>query len=168
VDRKIKKCPQCGHNNNWLSDVCANCSTSLENVAVVALDEEISKQSGVVGKDEAKAPDVAQRTAETFRLSSASAQLESMNPSGLRFTLSGTAVLGRGADIDLTCLPESTAISRRHSKVTLETGKWYIEDLDSANGTFVNGMKLQPNLRHEIESGTKIALGNVHFIFKVS
>ena len=170
MGRKIKKCPQCGHNNFELADVCANCPTSLENVGAVAIDEELSKQSAVADKEEPKvsgAPEAPQKAAETFRLSPACAELESMNPSGLRFPLSAASVLGRGADIDLTCLPDSEAISRRHAKVTLESGKWYIEDLNSANGTFVNGKKLSPNLRHEIVSGMRVALGNIHFNFKV-
>ncbi len=37
---------------------------------------------------------------------------------------------------------EDEAISARHAKFSFHHGQWWIEDLDSTNGTSLNGMKL--------------------------
>ncbi len=57
-------------------------------------------------------------------------------------------------------------ISRRHAELTPDDGKWYIRDLESSNGTFVNGLRvtkpriLQPG--DQIRTGsTLIAYGHV-------
>lgn len=48
--------------------------------------------------------------------------------------------LGRGDAAD-HCLPDKTA-SRVHAQFILRDGKWCVEDLQSANGTLVNGKKI--------------------------
>ncbi len=35
-----------------------------------------------------------------------------------------------------------STVSRRHAELTPDEGKWYLRDLDSANGTFVNGKRI--------------------------
>ena len=35
------------------------------------------------------------------------------------------------------------SVSRHHAKVTSDDGSWFIEDLDSRNGTFLNGEAIQ-------------------------
>ena len=47
--------------------------------------------------------------------------------------------IGRSAEsLPLTDL----SISRRHAELTPDDGRWYIRDLESANGTFVNGKRV--------------------------
>ncbi|KAL0008903.1 hypothetical protein SO802_010405 [Lithocarpus litseifolius] len=39
------------------------------------------------------------------------------------------------------------------------SGKWTIRDLDSSNGTLLNGIELQPNTPHDLSDGDSIAIG---------
>ena len=85
------------------------------------------------------------------------------------------AVIGRSdapmsiADIDLTeCkIDNKSAISRRHAVIEWVEGKLQIIDLDSTNGTFVNGKKLlttaprQPSSPEILKTGDIIKLGNI-------
>src|SRR5258706_16397722 len=60
---------------------------------------------------------------------------------GQRWYVQGDAmVLGRGSECDLV-LPERQ-VSRQHIKIKFLEGAYYLEDLESKNGTWVNGQKL--------------------------
>jgi serine phosphatase RsbU (regulator of sigma subunit) len=49
-------------------------------------------------------------------------------------------VIGRAADASI-CLP-SHVVSRHHAKIVVRDGQFFIEDMGSYNGTFVNGQRL--------------------------
>lgn len=61
------------------------------------------------------------------------------------FEVSGDAIVGRSKQADL-CLQEGF-VSRRHARLWLESGRLMVEDLGSANGTFVNGERLTQPMR---------------------
>src|SRR5690606_11225637 len=50
-------------------------------------------------------------------------------------------LLGRGTDADIV-LPERQ-VSRYHLKILYRDGRYYLEDLDSKNGTFLNGQQVK-------------------------
>ena len=52
------------------------------------------------------------------------------------------AVIGRGGEGVEIRIPD-TAISRRHAEVSFRDGQWFIRDLDSSNGTFINELRIQ-------------------------
>lgn len=54
-------------------------------------------------------------------------------------------------------------IGRIHCKVENINGSFYVEDLNSVNGTFLNGAKLEANVKKPIVSGDKLRLANVEF-----
>jgi tRNA A-37 threonylcarbamoyl transferase component Bud32 len=51
-----------------------------------------------------------------------------------------TTTIGRTAGNDII-VPDPT-VSRRHARLVFHGGQWYLEDLDSSNGTFVNGVRI--------------------------
>jgi serine/threonine protein kinase len=53
--------------------------------------------------------------------------------------------IGRADENDVV-LPDSS-ISKKHAILEKRAGRWYVEDLGSANGTFVDGKKLTPKTR---------------------
>src|SRR5262245_10083754 len=66
--------------------------------------------------------------------------------SGQQYALPGKiVVIGRDASCDIVVRRDQT--SSRHAMVLQTGGAWYVEDLDSVNGTFVNGMRIRQRTR---------------------
>ena len=71
-------------------------------------------------------------------------------------------VSGVYPDVDLTPHGgEEGGVSRRHARLIAEGGKYYVEDLDSTNFTFVNKQKVSPSARQEVGEGDNIRFGRV-------
>jgi serine/threonine protein kinase len=72
-------------------------------------------------------------------------------------------------DIDVTTLDTGKLASRRHAMVQLREGTFYISDLGSTNGTYVNGEKIKPQEPRALKAGDVIELGKygVRFTFLV-
>ena len=87
------------------------------------------------------------------------------NGPGREFSLQRPSILiGRGRDAAITILDPS--ISRIHAKITADnTGLVFVEDLQSANGTFVND---EPVLKSELVSGDILRLGNQDLLFEAN
>jgi hypothetical protein len=49
-------------------------------------------------------------------------------------------------------------VSRKHAKFHLEGNSWLVEDIGSLNGTYINGKKIEPLVKHKIEDGQEISL----------
>jgi pSer/pThr/pTyr-binding forkhead associated (FHA) protein len=62
--------------------------------------------------------------------------------------------IGRDDSCELQIL--SLGISRNHAEIYFERGRWWIKDLQSANGTFLNGEKIN---KIPIGRSTKVELG---------
>jgi hypothetical protein len=81
----------------------------------------------------------------------------------------GPNVVGRSddlpADIDLSDQepPNRSLASRQHACITWENGVMTVEDLNSANGTFVNRTRLTPNQKCTLKSGDYVQTGTVMF-----
>lgn len=65
-------------------------------------------------------------------------------------------LIGRSETCDLV-LPERQ-ISRQHARLKREADGYYIEDLGSKNGTFLNGQPLMPFTPQRLKDGDEIAL----------
>ncbi len=65
-------------------------------------------------------------------------------------------VAGRGNDVDVQLEHES--VSRRHAQFRLEKGQPTVEDLQSRNGTYVNGQPIAG--RVSLKIGDRITLGS--------
>ncbi|GAB5491021.1 MAG: hypothetical protein Phog2KO_12360 [Phototrophicaceae bacterium] len=57
-------------------------------------------------------------------------------------------------------------VSRKHAEIVFDMGRYYIADLSSTNGTFLNSTRLRPAERYPIESADQIRLG--HFLMIVA
>lgn len=65
---------------------------------------------------------------------------------------------------DLDLIPEvvpESGISRLHCKIHQRGSAYWVEDIGSANGTFLNGQRLTPYLPHALEDGDELQLGRV-------
>ena len=57
------------------------------------------------------------------------------------------------------------AVSRRHAVIELTDAGWFIRDLGSTHGTFVNGEQVHDSPRR-LSGGDTIRLGEMFLIFK--
>ncbi|MCR5145607.1 MAG: FHA domain-containing protein [Lachnospiraceae bacterium] len=62
------------------------------------------------------------------------------------------------------CLTSQT-VSRHHAKINEINSRYYLEDLNSTNGTFLNDMMLNYNERYELNPGDRIRFADVPYIF---
>lgn len=74
----------------------------------------------------------------------------------------GGLVIGRAPDCDL--LLEDEFVSNYHAKIYLLGGRFYVEDMGSTNGTFVNGRRITSPL--ELRGGDVIQVGRTSMEFQ--
>ena len=60
---------------------------------------------------------------------------------------------------------ETNTISRYHISISNADGQTFLTDLDSANGTFVDGTRLKTNTPHPLYGGEEILIGDLRLIF---
>jgi phosphoserine phosphatase RsbU/P len=81
---------------------------------------------------------------------------------GQLFPIEGErAVLGRDPDCDIVL--ELGAVSRHHARVVREDATFYVEDLKSRNGTFLNGRRIYE--RQLLREGDELGICDIRFIF---
>ncbi|HEV2762087.1 MAG TPA: FHA domain-containing protein [Pyrinomonadaceae bacterium] len=71
-------------------------------------------------------------------------------------------------DVDLDADDPEAKVSRRHARITGRGGQYYIEDLGSTNGTFINrGRRLLPGDRQPLNDGDEVIVGKTFLRFQV-
>ncbi len=78
-----------------------------------------------------------------------------------RFVLGERTAIGRSSECEVQVL--NPGLSRRHAVITRSDDAYWIEDLDSQNGTFVAGQPVAERVR--LVDGCDVQLGTVAFIF---
>lgn len=72
-------------------------------------------------------------------------------------------------DVDLDADDPEAKVSRRHARIILRNDQYYIEDLGSTNGTFINrGRRLLPGDRHPLRDGDEIIVGKTFLRFHIA
>jgi hypothetical protein len=72
-------------------------------------------------------------------------------------------LIGR-RDIASRCMPDvevmyDQAVSRRHLRIVQDNGGYIVEDLNSTNGTTLNGHSLRPGQREKLKPGDELEIG---------
>lgn len=70
--------------------------------------------------------------------------------------------IGRSREADIPLLDDKT--SRVHCGIRLSDGEFYIKDLKSRNGTFVNGQRIEDTVK--IKAGDRIQIGSTVFVLE--
>jgi eukaryotic-like serine/threonine-protein kinase len=75
----------------------------------------------------------------------------------------GVTTIGRGPGMDLSL--NDNSVSRVHARLCFARGAWYIEDLNSANGVWVNGKRITGQF--DLRNHDKLRIGHVESIFEM-
>ncbi len=70
-----------------------------------------------------------------------------------------TALVGRSTAN--TIVIDELSVARRHARLSIESGRLLVEDLASAEGTYINGERLQPHKASLVEPGDELRFGDV-------
>ncbi|MCA9905499.1 MAG: response regulator, partial [Anaerolineae bacterium] len=90
-------------------------------------------------------------------------------PSMIQVQVGENMVIGR-SDAEQGILPEidllpynafGQGVSRRHAVIETQDGRLYIKDLDSTNGTHLNGALLAPNEPYRLRHGDQLSFGQL-------
>ena len=123
-------------------------------------DAAVNRSSPIGSTDEAHAKLVIERgksVGKQFLLRTAESQIGRWDADG-----------GIFPDIDLDSEDPEAKISRRHARLTLHNGSYFLEDLGSTNGTFVNrGKRLSPGARQPLNDGDEIIVGKTFLRFRL-
>ena len=71
--------------------------------------------------------------------------------------------LGRSADCTIPI--KDRFLSRRHAEISFQRGSWILRDCGSANGTMLNGVRVEQDI--ELRPGDRIALGDTEIVFQL-
>ncbi len=71
-------------------------------------------------------------------------------------------------DVDLDSDDPEAKVSRRHARIMLRDGRYFVEDQGSTNGTFINrGKRLVPGVRQPLNDGDEIIVGKTFLRFQI-
>jgi serine phosphatase RsbU (regulator of sigma subunit) len=85
--------------------------------------------------------------------------------SPFRHTLDGTAVsIGRASDCSIPI--KDRYLSRKHAEIIAVGNNWVLKDLGSANGTYLNGSRVERD--EALKPGDRIRLGDTEIVFEAS
>ncbi|MCM2258413.1 MAG: cyclic nucleotide-binding domain-containing protein [Vicinamibacteria bacterium] len=79
------------------------------------------------------------------------------------------SVTGTSPEVDLTGEDQSRNISRRHARVLMKDGQFFIaEEIGTMNGTFLNGTKLANGVLTPVADGDELMLCRLPLVFKLT
>ena len=95
-------------------------------------------------------------------MSTMQARAQLVDPWGRPFPLRHKTRIGRNpADVDIAVL--DNAVSMVHAEIYWEDDQWWVNDLDSTNGTFVDGHRIGEPVA--LREDQVVVFGDVGFVF---
>jgi len=82
---------------------------------------------------------------------------------GIVIEINEDVLLGRTKGTYAAVLGRFSHISGSHCQIKKTNSAWSITDLGSTNGTFVNGVKINPNSSVSLANGAKVKLADIEF-----
>jgi hypothetical protein len=71
-------------------------------------------------------------------------------------------------EIDLGDVDNATGVSRKHAVIVRDELQTFVEDLGSANGTFVNDARIEEGVQHPIHDGDTIRFGGYSVVLRLT
>jgi len=157
-------CSNCSHSNMTGTLFCIECGTPL-GVGENLITQNMRKSRGM--KPENKGPAKLEPPPTTFNSWVTLHLLDTGQVLPLaerdEFTL-GRISEGQSImpDIDLSPYQAyASGVSRLHALIKLKASRVFLTDLGSANGTYINGKRLNQNIEYSLTNGDVVALGKL-------
>lgn len=80
-------------------------------------------------------------------------------------------VIGRHSEsgaVQADLCTQDQMVSRRHAEIFFENETFWLRDLDSLNGTFLAGKRLEPYTPQRLENGSQFRLYQTEYIFETN
>jgi pSer/pThr/pTyr-binding forkhead associated (FHA) protein len=185
------RCRACGNSNLDTSQYCDECGAKLvaadvpntdftgqrpqtAEVPIFSAPNATSVGTSSVAKEPRPNPNSG--SASPKGTANATLTIERGDAAGAQFPISrDESVIGRWdadngifPDIDLDTYDQEAKVSRRHARILLKDGKYFVEDLGSTNGTYINrGRRLLPGTPQPLSDGDEIIVGKTFLRFHV-
>ncbi|MBM3269846.1 MAG: FHA domain-containing protein [Candidatus Sericytochromatia bacterium] len=149
------KCPN-GHENPDGLKICDECGANLEASATVATAEKPRESGGIAARPGKLIITRGGTVGKEFPLeTNAETHIGRWDPDG-----------GAFPEVDLTSDDPEAKISRKHARIFVQDGEYYIEDLGSLNGTYCNrGPRLLPGSPQILKDQDEVVMGKTFFKF---
>jgi hypothetical protein len=159
------ECPNCKHQEFVGTLYCTECGTRLVQVSpmptVSIPQDELEDEANTTKPSPPEGPELASGALMGLRVISSGEILSLVGREN--YTL-GRVVEGQAVipDIDLaTREAYDMGVSRIHAEIRLQDDGIFLADLDSVNGTMVNGRKLEPQSPSRLRHGDILQLGRM-------
>ena len=151
---KVKICKSCGGENSPADIECIDCMGDISGIKPVEKIENVEKpEPGIADNSSATIREV-KKTPVRDRLVLVSLSTER---TGVILPADDGDVLGR-EHVGKDFFAAFEKVSRRHAKIVFCDGEWAVEDLDSMNGTYVNGSELNAGQKYTLKANDVVAL----------
>lgn len=168
------RCPNCQHWNEVGAHFCEECefefARAVETEAQVELldDNDLRMTELALQPPTVPVPQAGKANPLPLLLTGARLTLIS---TGSIFKLGEVTNIGRqnpAVQIDFEGYPDGKYVSGQHARIMKMQNRYYIEDLGSANNTYVNDIKLASGQMEPLEEGDRVRIGKIELIFHES
>jgi len=185
-------CPHCGNPVQNDATFCGNCGQTIDPSRLAAppenaeseSEEEMAPAPAIAEENNQPIPSIPEPSTDvppfpvgtqlqpnTASLVHVQTQTTLEIPQGLMVIHLGKPNDKVPPDIDVSGFANSDVVSRIHADILIDGDNYFLEDIGSANGTYVNHTALPPGNRHLLRHGDRLSLGKgdlVTFIFQLS
>jgi len=145
-------CPECGFQNPEAANYCSKCGALLHAPEPAEQTQTFSPDDGADPVEELG--DLGLEGPALVVRSGGGRAGETFVPQGERTTI--------GRSPDCPVFLDDVTVSRRHAVLVEREGRWFVEDLGSLNGTFVNRRRVESS---ELSDGDELQIGKYRLTF---
>ncbi|MBI2265979.1 MAG: FHA domain-containing protein [Armatimonadetes bacterium] len=154
-------CPSCERENYDDEAYCSECGASLKTTPRGAARQ--PAPTPAIRRSGPSSPPVSPLLPRAFLVEEGTGREFSISRPDL---VMGRGTVQEGTHLDLSTADPQGTVSRRHGRILFSDGVFAVEDLGSANGTFVNNVRLSSGIRVPLKDGDRVRLGKLYFRFR--
>ena len=173
-DLQLMLCSQCGNENEKNAKFCLSCGSNLK---IEQKEPDSSVLLDASPKEELVSPlDNPEEVLSSEDLSTRplvySFLVHSLDGKKFNLPSKPQILLGRldqagkiFPDIDLTFIDQEKKVSRKHAHILTKNNTFFLIDLGSVNGTFINTIKCDQDKEYAIKNNDTLVFGELSFTF---